>query len=557
MKRKFVYIGVIVFFLTFIISDYFFKSSYSIPAPELYVKFDAKGGILFDSKGNLFYDEGMYLSFSDGYVEQSEIPDALKDGFFLEGWYADSKLTKKVFVDGEKTPLSQFNLNSGDYGGYSTTVYAKWECLLEVGGSRTLYFESNGGSKIKEISECTVCTPSFEEKQLPVPTRDGYEFDGWYSDKELTKRAYSIDDANYEAEYYDEEKTCPTTHSSGTLYAKWNKIETDICSIITGNSSLVISYNTNGGSSVGNTNICLTCGSTSVTLPAPTKKGYRFVGWYTDEKLTKRVTITDNSSKDISKLKITYKKDSNGCLTGSGTTMLYAKWEKESCPIVTGSSLTLSFDTSGLADIADINICTTCSEEKIELPIPLKKGYLFAGWYSDKNYIDFINIDSNVSPDINKLDVVNEIDSNGCKTTSSKATLYARWIYYLEGKNLVINYIDNNESEDPIYSSQDNKELYIPFKEGYEFDGWYTDVEFTKRIYSYGEIDNAVFELNDDDVISTKLYVKWKEKEVSDVLDKKSALSLGLIVKILVAILLVGVIVFFVTNKKILLIKKR
>jgi len=43
-------------------------------------------------------------------------------------------------------------------------------------------FETNGGTAIPDIT-------SFEdfEEGLPVTTRDGYSFEGWYTDEELTE----------------------------------------------------------------------------------------------------------------------------------------------------------------------------------------------------------------------------------------------------------------------------------------------------------------------------------------------------------------------------------
>ena len=53
----------------------------------------------------------------------------------------------------------------------------------------TLSFETNGGSGIPDIS--LTCGESVDLSEYE-PTRSGYDFDGWYSDKKLTKKITSV-----------------------------------------------------------------------------------------------------------------------------------------------------------------------------------------------------------------------------------------------------------------------------------------------------------------------------------------------------------------------------
>ena len=62
--------------------------------------------------------------------------------------------------------------NNGSGGGSTTHTY-------------TLKYETNGGKKIDSESKRSKWTKDYEN--LPVPTRSGYAFTGWYSDKKLTK----------------------------------------------------------------------------------------------------------------------------------------------------------------------------------------------------------------------------------------------------------------------------------------------------------------------------------------------------------------------------------
>ena len=76
----------------------------------------------------------------------------------------------------------------------SVCGHTETKTLPKTGGGPTYYtlvFESNGGSKIANVNERhgTVVDLTLAKYQ---PTRSGYDFTGWYSDKELTKRVTSV-----------------------------------------------------------------------------------------------------------------------------------------------------------------------------------------------------------------------------------------------------------------------------------------------------------------------------------------------------------------------------
>lgn len=109
---------------------------------------------------------------------------------------------------------------------------------------------------------------------LKDASREGYKFMGWYTNIALTKKITKL---------INVKKTTK-------LYAKWEK------------ASYTIKY-ING---YNNKNITNVIANKFVTLKNPTRTGYKFLGWYTDSKLTKKVTG------------ITVVRD----------TTLYAKWKK-------------------------------------------------------------------------------------------------------------------------------------------------------------------------------------------------------------------------------------
>ena len=89
-----------------------------------------------------------------------------------------------------------------------TAVFPRTAGSSSGGTTRyTISFDTNGGSK---LSNQTV-TRNSVIKEPTTPTKDGFEFAGWYTDKEL-KTKYDF--------------TSKVTKSI-TLYAKWTKNETD------------------------------------------------------------------------------------------------------------------------------------------------------------------------------------------------------------------------------------------------------------------------------------------------------------------------------------------
>ena len=111
-----------------------------------------------------------------------------------------------------------------------------------------------------------------------TPTRDGYEFIGWY-----------VEGTNNEWDFDSD-----TVTANVNLVSKWQQVQ-----------SYTITYNLNGGT--GASNGTYTASSATITLPTPTREGYTFGGWY------------DNA--DFEGTAVTE------ILTGStGNKTFYAKW---------------------------------------------------------------------------------------------------------------------------------------------------------------------------------------------------------------------------------------
>lgn len=133
----------------------------------------------------------------------------------------------------------------------NTTTYTV-ECGKIVGPEYTLTFVTNGGTDVAPITRVGGALVG----NITPTTRTGYNFEGWYTDSALTNK--------FDAKLMPKENT--------TLYAKWKAIEVTATLDVYGGEELTD----------GNT-IAVTYGSTYGSLPTPTRIGYGFIGWFTEQ----------------------------------------------------------------------------------------------------------------------------------------------------------------------------------------------------------------------------------------------------------------------------------
>ena len=118
------------------------------------------------------------------YAENTIIPiDAgTKSGYSFNGWTTSNGGTF-ANVNSASTTFTM--------PGSATTITANW--TYNGGGSTTDYytltFDANGGSSISAIHPSEYTTVDLTKY---TPTREGYTFTGWYSDKDLTTKITSI-----------------------------------------------------------------------------------------------------------------------------------------------------------------------------------------------------------------------------------------------------------------------------------------------------------------------------------------------------------------------------
>ena len=116
--------------------------------------------------------------------------DPERENYVFKGWFVDERLTVPYNFD---NPVFE-----------DITLYAKWEIVDEI---YTITFDSMGGSKVEAID----IVKGHNLEKPDDPTKEGFEFQGWYVDKDYTSP-------------YDFDKVVT---SNSTLYAKWKANDID------------------------------------------------------------------------------------------------------------------------------------------------------------------------------------------------------------------------------------------------------------------------------------------------------------------------------------------
>lgn len=188
-------------------------------------------------------------------------------------------------------------------------------------------FDSQGGSNIAPLEGIRQGSKITEPT---APTRNGYDFNGWYKDSECTIEWKFGSD---------------TVETSWTLYAKW----------------VVALYSVNFdslGGTVVPTNEDIEYGAKIREPVSPTRDECLFDGWYLDSSCTNRWYFTTD--------------------TVTSNLTLYAKWL---------SPHTVAFNSQGGTSVPSIN--DVGHGNKINEPIsPTRSGSVFDGWYLESTCIN-------------------------------------------------------------------------------------------------------------------------------------------------------------------------
>ena len=96
-------------------------------------------------------------------------------------------------------------------------------CIPFSGGSFHVNFVVNGGEELPNMLVGIACSPD-SYLDLPIPVRDGYNFDGWYYDKDFTKKIDFTNSIDFKPISKFDNKKCQIGFEDIEIYAKWEKV---------------------------------------------------------------------------------------------------------------------------------------------------------------------------------------------------------------------------------------------------------------------------------------------------------------------------------------------
>lgn len=358
----------------------------------------------------------------------------------------------------------------------------------------TITFETFNGTKIPSQTIAKGDTIEYPSN----PEKDGFLFVMWHTSPSL--------DAPFVA-------TAPIT-SDVTLYAQWVEVSVD---------DVIISFVSEYGTPIAS--IVAQPGEPIAAPDDPTDLFYDFLGWVIqgtstpfdfslmpDESVTLEAVWEKNDTYEIT----FYLNDGEvyeSSLFTSGEVMdlptqpelegfIFLGWYLsdtfdeafvETSPMPTHNLsiyaklvsvddyfYTVSFESDGGTVIDSlIQVVGTAVSAPTD---PVKKGYIFEGWYIDQDYTTLYDFDN---------------------PQSNNITLYAKWVF---DETFSIIYLVVSEDETRTILLKDGEGYDLPrlFKDGYIFDWWYTAETYRVRYREY-----LYFPVGIDEPLT--LYAKWVE----------------------------------------------
>lgn len=225
---------------------------------------------------------------------------------------------------------SSGTINGGTFTGTITnndgTISGGDFSQAKLSGTLVITFDPNNGDqpstqKVNWSKDgATLTAPD------PVPTKEGHSIEGWYYDNNGTETKWN----------FDTDKARYTM----TLKAKWEL------------STYSVTLQTDGGTIASGKEVTGYTYGTGAVLPTAndmTREGYRFDGWYADSSFSSS-PITEISA------------------TETGNKTFYAKWTKNTTPIIPGN------DTNNIVEQYKTDDSKSGEQTDREVPAPVVKS---------------------------------------------------------------------------------------------------------------------------------------------------------------------------------------
>ena len=451
------------------------------------------------------YNGEQYIVFANG----QRIGEYTRNSF-IKGISSDLNAITVGAVARNNSASYQFNGTVDFVNCYSVALSD--EKLIEMTNSTyvtestsaSVTFDMNGSGGQNIVSNIekgtTVTVPATD------PTREGYNFTGWYVDAQLSAKF------NFET----------VIDADTTIFAGWaEKAKYDV------------TFNMNGASAENT--VTKVVEGTKVTAPAtdPTKEGFIFTGWYVNAEATE----TFNFNTAI-----------------NAETVIYAGWVQDNgvavtdddITVTTGHTVTVTYKLTAPSYIVDtqfnINYDRTVLEligkdNAVNFPV-ISNGNLQVNYDADKIYVASTNVSRN-DTDLSNFKsgaTLCTLTFKVLKDATTKVTLTPEFIggknddgigkqeveYVLNGKiatnakvernvqiaeltnvNVTFN-MNGSDSQNIVKNVEKGTKVTAPAtnptREGFNFTGWYVDAQLSAK-FNFNTVINA----------DTIIYAGWEQ----------------------------------------------
>jgi uncharacterized repeat protein (TIGR02543 family) len=401
------------------------------------------------------FEPGTQGKFPSPPTDQREITFSLASGSYYSGFPKPiSKDDDYYFIGWYTSATGGTEVEEGQtVKANINALYARWETKFSV------TFNSNGGTPVAQKKYERNATYG----NLPTPTQSGFTFGGWYTESTFTNKVTSSS----------------IVDSNKTLYAKWDALK------------YTVTLDAHGGTGLNTTSFTIAKGEKykvigqDVFSQTITRTGYTFDAWYTEPN-GKGTKIEDNSTHDT-----------------ASTQTLHANW----IPISVKMTLNYNYPSgvSGAPTPSPIPVTYDQSYDKtLPTPTPLTGTdykYTFAGWYEGAE-------DKPVSTTDPNGVTYKEIKASDTIKSEKDFIIHARWTYEVtldpDGGTVT-------PEKATLTTGTAVGGLPTPKKDGYEFEGWFTDSNCTEV--------NKVTDESIANSANKTFYAKWEAKTYTVTLD--------------------------------------
>ena len=365
-------------------------------------------------------------------------------GYTFKGWNTASNGSGTSYANN----ASVKNLTATD--GATVTLYAKWDA-----NEYDITFHEEGGST---VSDQAVVFDSTTNNEVAVPTREGYTFNGWFTQQSGGTKVYNADGTCAKNTAYWDANGKWIKPDGETLYAQWTA------------NTYTLTYDTKGGSPLEDQTVTF---DSPYIGESPERVGYIFDRWFKDTAYTQPITIGSTLVKTAADHSI------------------YAKWNPITYKIYYADGTnTVKVQNAKYGEAFNLPLAST-------LNLTPPANHHFVGW-------------NNLSADATTVTYADgqRITTGLTTINNDSVNLFAVWA---PNDTYRVVYDPNGGSGSP----KDNNSYYegntvsinfaTPTRPGYQFSGWSKEADTAVPIYT--QTGTTYFEMGDENVT---LYAVWK-----------------------------------------------